>query len=343
MTQVPSMKLGREATGAFDRFRNLVARRTEGRGVILLALVIIVVAILEPVTFTAYSVTLGRVALIGLVALGLTVVILMGELDLSVASTLAVSGVIMASIPDLWLGIIVALAVGMLIGVINAFFVVYMGINSFIATLGMLFALRGLAFVISDEKPVRLTDIDAGIAFGTPLIGPLSPRILIFIVAFIALQILLTRVQAGREFFAVGGNRQAAVDAGIPVRRRIFTGFMISGFVAALAGVINTLERTAADPTAGSSVLLASFAAAIIGGVVLTGGRGSIVGTLIGALSLGILQVALTFSGVQTDIQDIFIGSILLIAVITDPTQLRAGLASIQYTLQRRTRAQLPT
>ncbi|MCA0216370.1 MAG: ABC transporter permease [Actinobacteria bacterium] len=337
------MKLGTEQSGLLGRVRNLAARRTEGRGLILLALVIIVVAILEPTAFTAYSVTLGRVALIGLVALGLTAVILMGELDLSVASTLAVSGVIMASIPDLGLGIVVALAAGILIGIVNAVFVVYVGINSFIATLGMLFALRGLAFVISDEKPVRLSNIDAGIAFGAPLIGPVTPRVLIFIVAFIALQVFLTRVRAGREFYAVGGNRQAAFDAGIPVRRRIFTGFMISGFVAALAGVINTLERTAADPTAGSSVLLASFAAAIIGGVVLTGGRGSVVGTLIGALSLGILQVALTLSGVQTDIQDIFIGSILLIAVITDPTQLRAAAASVRSFFQRREKAQIPT
>lgn len=334
---------GQEARGLLNRVRAAASRRTEGRGLALLAVVVVVVAILEPVTFTAYSVTFGRVALIGLVALGLTAVILMGELDLSVASTLAVSGVIMASVPDLWLGILAALAAGIVIGIVNAFFVVYVGINSFIATLGMLFALRGLAFVLSDEKPVRISDIDAGIAFGSALVGPITPRVLIFIVAFIALQVFLSRVRAGREFYAVGGNRQAALDAGIPVRRRIFTGFMISGFVAALAGVINTLERTAADPTAGGSVLLASFAAAIIGGVVLTGGRGSVLGTLIGALSLGILQVALTLSGVQTDIQDIFIGAILLIAVITDPTQLRAALASTRSYFQRREKAQIPT
>ena len=344
MTQTQPMRLGgQEARGLLNRVRAAASRRTEGRGLALLAVVVIVVAILEPVTFTAYSVTFGRVALIGLVALGLTAVILMGELDLSVASTLAVSGVIMASVPDLGLGILAALAAGIFIGIVNAFFVVYVGINSFIATLGMLFALRGLAFVLSDEKPVRISDIDAGIAFGSALVGPITPRVLIFIVAFIALQVFLSRVRAGREFYAVGGNRQAALDAGIPVRRRIFTGFMISGFVAALAGVINTLERTAADPTAGGSVLLASFAAAIIGGVVLTGGRGSVLGTLIGALSLGILQVALTLSGVQTDVQDIFIGAILLIAVITDPTQLRAALASTRSYFQRREKAQIPT
>ena len=316
--------------------RLVLARRTEGRGVALLALGLVFVSLTQPLVFTAYPVTLGRIALIGLVALGLTAVILMGELDLSVASTLAVSGVIMALIPNMWVGIVVALVTGLIIGVINAFFVAVVGINSFIATLGTLFSLRGLAFVLSDEEPVRISNVDAGIAFGTPLVGAITPRVLIFVLAFVAIQVFVSRVKAGREFFAVGGNRQAASDAGIPVRRRIFTGFMISGFVASLAGVINTLERTSADPRAGQTVLLASFAAAIIGGNYLKGGRGSIVGTLIGSASLGVLQIALTLSGVQVPVQSIFIGLILLLAVTTDPTSLRAVLGSIRSVRQGR-------
>jgi len=322
--------------GPLARARIILARRTEGRAVALLGFVLLVTVIAEPVVFTSYEVTLGRIALIGLVALGLTAVILMGELDLAVASTLAVSGVIMASFESLTVGILAALATGLLIGVVNAFFVIVVGINSFIATLGMLFFLRGAAFVISDEAPVRLANVEAGIAFGRPILGPLTPRMLIFVVAFLALHFFLTRVRVGREFYAVGGNREAAYDAGIPVKRRIFTGFMISGFVASLAGVINTLERTAADPTAGSTVLLASFAAAIIGGVLLNGGRGSVFGTLLGASSLGILQVALTLSGVQVDVQNIVIGSVLLLAVITDPNSLRAAAGSARAFVRSR-------
>jgi len=334
------MQLGKAADATlWGRFRTLVARRTEGRGVALLAVILVGVAFTEPLVFVAYPVSLGRIALIGIVALGLTAVILMGELDLSVASTLALSGVIMASIPDLRLGILAALATGLIVGLINSFFVAVIGINSFIATLGMLFALRGLAFVISDEAPVSLENKDAGIAFGLPLIGPITPRVLIFILVFIAIQVFVSRVKMGREFFAVGGNRQAAVDAGIPVKRRILTGFLISGFVSALAGIINTLERTTADPTAGSTVLLASFAAAIIGGNYLKGGRGSIVGTLIGATSLGVLQVALTLTGVQVPVQQIFIGAILLIAVTTDPNNLRAVLGSLRQVTRGRTKA----
>jgi ribose/xylose/arabinose/galactoside ABC-type transport system permease subunit len=328
MTQTHDLTLGDQQQGVVDRIRTTLARRTEGRALALLLVVSLITWIQEPVAFTSGSVTLGRIALIGLVALGLTVVILMGELDLSVASTLAVCGVVMASIDNLALGILAALAAGLLIGAVNAFFVVVVGLNSFIATLGMLFFLRGLAFVISDEEPVRLANVDAGISFGKPLIGDFTPRILLFILVFIAIQIFVTRIRSGREMYAVGGNRQAARDAGIPVTRRIFTGFMISGFVAAGAGVINTLERTAADPTAGSTVLLQSFAAAIIGGIALTGGRGSVLGTLLGAASLGILQVALTLSGVQVDVQNIIIGLVLLLAVVTDPASLRAVMAS---------------
>lgn len=338
MTQAQGLTLGHRETHLLGRARTTLARRTEGRALALLVIVSVVTWIMEPVTFTSWSVTLGRIALIGLVAVGLTAVILMGELDLSVASTLAVCGVVMASIDHLALAVVAALVAGLVIGAANAFFVVVIGINSFIATLGMLFFLRGLAFVLSDEAPVRLADIDAGIAFGKPLIGQLTPRMLLFILTFVVVHVFLTRVRAGREFYAVGGNREAAKDAGIPVTRRIFTGFMISGFVAAGAGVINTLERTAADPTAGSTVLLSSFAAAIIGGILLTGGRGSVFGTLLGAASLGILQVALTFSGVQVDVQNIIIGLVLLLAVITDPNSLRAVAGSARSFLLARSR-----
>jgi ribose/xylose/arabinose/galactoside ABC-type transport system permease subunit len=336
MNERTGLVLGEQQGGTLNKLRVLISRRTEGRAVALLVVVSILTIIFEPIAFTSYEVTLGRVALIGLIALGLTTVILMGELDLSVASTLAVCGVVMASIDNLALGVVAALLVGLLIGAANAFFVVVVGINSFIATLGMLFFLRGLAFVISDEKPVRISDIDAGISFGKSLIGPFTPRMLLFILVFILLQVFVTRVRIGREFYAVGGNRQAAFDAGIPVNRRIFTGFMISGFIAALAGVISTLERTAADPTAGSTVLLSSFAAAIIGGVLLTGGRGSIFGTLLGATSLGIMQVALTLSGVEVDVQDIITGTVLLVAVITDPNTLRAVIRSARSLAQGR-------
>lgn len=335
MTNPQNLSLGdAPATTKTRRLRNVLRRRTEGRAVALLAVVAVAALVLEPLVFSAYPVTLSRVALIGLVALGLTVVIVMGELDLSVASTVVLAGVVMAQMPNIPLGVLAALATGVLVGLVNAFFVVKVGINSFIATLGMLFVLKGLAVVISDSKPIPLDNITFAIKFGLPLVGALTPRILIFVAAFALLHIFLTRSRAGREAFAVGGNRQAARDAGIPVDRRLVTGFVMCGVIAAAAGAIDTLERTAADPTSGSTVLLSSFAAAIIGGVALTGGRGSVLGTLIGALSLGTLEVALTLTGVQVDIQQIFIGGVLLLAVMTDPASLRAAGSSIRTFMQ---------
>lgn len=319
-----SLNLGdAQAVTRIERMRRVLRRRTEGRAIALLAVVAVAALILQPLVFSAYPVTLNRVALVGLVALGLTVVILMGELDLSVASTVVLSGVVMAQMPNIPLGILAALLTGVVVGLVNAFFVVKIGINSFIATLGMLFVLRGLAVVISNSEPIPLENITFAIQFGLPLVGSLTPRILLFVLAFSLLHVYLTRTRPGREVYAVGGNRQAARDAGIPVDRRLVTGFVVCGVVAAGAGVIDTLERTAADPTSGSTVLLASFAAAIIGGVVLTGGRGSVLGTLIGAFSLGTLEVLLTLTGVEVSIQQIFIGGVLLFAVMTDPASVR--------------------
>jgi len=311
-----------------EQLRSALGRRTEWRGVALLLVVVVVTLIVEPLVFEAYPVTLARVALVWLVALGLTVVLLMGELDLSVASTVVLAGVVMAQTDSLPLGIAAALLTGVVVGLTNAFFVVKVGINSFIATLGMLFVLKGLAIVISGAQPIPLANITAAIKFGLPMVGPLTPRIVIFAVVFVALFAFVTRVRAGRELYAVGGNREAARDAGIPVNRRMVTGFVLCAVIASLAGVIDTLERTAADPTAGSTVLLSAIAAAIIGGVALKGGRGTVLGTLVGATSLGVLEVALTLSGVQVDIQQIFIGAVLLLAVMTDPASLRAAGAS---------------
>ena len=150
----------------------------------------------------------------------------MGELDLSIASILAVSGVVMASFDNVALGIVVALAIGLVIGAVNAFFVVVVGINSFIATLGMLFFLRGLAFVISDEEPVVMANKDFALDFGEAADrrvhasgAHLHPGV--------HRHARLPHPRPRRAgVYAVGGNREAARDAGIPVRRRVFTGFM---------------------------------------------------------------------------------------------------------------------
>lgn len=303
--------------------KTFFARRTETRAIILLAVVLIYALITQPVIFSAYNVTLSRIALDGLVALGLTLVILQGELDLSVGSVLAASGAVVALNSSLGVGIALALILGLAIGLVNAFLVVFLKVNSFIATLGTMFAVRGLAFVLTAGQPVPIENTDAGVSFGQPVFWGFTPRILIFMAVFAALHIFLTRTKVGREFYAVGGNRQAAVDAGLPVRRRLTTSFVMCALLASVAGIINTLELTSATPTAGSTVLLVGIAAAVVGGILLNGGRGTIVGTLIGASALGILQITLDFGGYAPEIKDILIGVVLFIAITTDPASLR--------------------
>lgn len=312
-----------ESSTRKGRVLDALRRRTEWRATLLLIIVVTGFGITQPSILTSYGVTLEQIALYGLVALGLTLVILQGELDLSVGSVLALAGTVMASQQNVLIGVILGLCVGILAGLVNAALVVFAGVNSFIATLGTLFALGGLAFVVSGGTPVPVKDINTAIAFGSPAIGPITPRVIIFFVIFALLQIFLTRTRIGREFYAVGGNRQAAVDAGIPVRRRLFTSFIICGLLASLAGIVDALELTSANPTAGSDVLLSGIAAAVLGGILLNGGRGSLVGTLIGAAALGTLQVGLNFAGVTSEVQEITIGAVLVLAVTTDIDTLR--------------------
>ena len=210
MSSTNSIQIGQQETSFWGRLRLTLARRTEGRGVALLAVVLVVVAFTEPLVFTAYPVSLGRIALIGLGGLGPH----RGHPDgrarpergQHAGSLSACGGGHHSGRPAL--GVIAALAVGLgvLIGVVNAFLVAIVGINSFIATLGMLFALRGLAFVLSDEAPVRMAERQRRVLpLACRCIGPLTPRVLIFILLPSSpLQVFVSRVKAGREFFAVG-------------------------------------------------------------------------------------------------------------------------------------------
>jgi ribose/xylose/arabinose/galactoside ABC-type transport system permease subunit len=298
-------------------------RRPEFRAVILFALLLIVLAFWQPAVFSSYGVVLQTAAVTMLVAAGLTVVLVQGELDLSVGSTLALAGVLVAkSSHSLLVGALVAIAVGVAVGVLNGLLVTRGGVNSFIATLGTMIALGGLALVIANDQQVPIKDWQAGISFGQKVLGALTPRILITLGAVVGVHLFLSRSRIGREFYAVGGNRAAALDAGIPTRRRIMAGFVLCSTAAALAGVIVTIELTTADPNAGNIVLLNSIAAAVIGGASLNGGRGTILGTTLGAVGLAALTVGLEFAGVGPNVLNMTVGIVLILAVAAGRLQL---------------------
>jgi ribose/xylose/arabinose/galactoside ABC-type transport system permease subunit len=300
-------------------------RRPELRAGVLFGVLLIALAFTQPTVFSSYAVVLKTAAVTALVAAGLTAVLVQGELDLSVGSMVALSGALVATTShSLVVGGLIAILAGVAVGLLNGMLVTRVGVNSFIATLATMIALGGLALVITDGTQVPIKNLGAGISFGENVLGSLTPRILITIVGVAALHLFLSRTRIGREFYAIGGNRAAAQDADIPTQRRIVLGFVICGVAAALAGVMLTIELTTADPNAGSTVLLNAIAAAVIGGASLSGGRGTVLGTLIGAVGLAALTVGLEFGGISPNIQDMVVGIVLILAVSADgPTLLR--------------------
>jgi ribose/xylose/arabinose/galactoside ABC-type transport system permease subunit len=294
-------------------------RRSEVRAAALLAILLIGIAFTQPTVFESYDVVLKTLALTGLIAVGLTVVIVQGELDLSVGAVFALAGGLVATTSQsLLVGTLIALAVGAAVGVCNGLLVTRIGVNSFIATLSTMITIGGLAFVVTGGEPVPVDDVDGAISFGTPVIAELTPRVLLFAACALAVHVFLSRTRVGREFYAVGGNRTAAMQADVPVARRTVLAFVMCSTLAALAGATQAIELTSADPTSGSRVLLNGIAAAVIGGAHLLGGRGTVLGTTFGALALASLTVALQFADVSPNAQDIVVGTVLVLAVTVD-------------------------
>lgn len=317
-------------------------RRPELRATVLFVGLLIIVGFTQPAVFGSFSVVLKAASLTLLVAVGLTVVLLQGELDLSVGAVVAFSGAVVAtSHLPVTASMVLALIAGGAIGLINGILVSIVRVNSFIATLATMTALTGLTLVVTDARQVPVEDFGAVVLFGQNAVGELTPRVLLTITMVIAVHVFLSRTRLGREFYAVGGNRAAAVSAGVPVMRRVVLGFVMSGLIAAAAGSMLALELGTADPNAGNTTLLNAIAAAVIGGASLRGGRGTALGTLIGSLTLATVTVALQFGGVSPSVQDVVVGAVLVGAVAVD----RAAIVTLRTTWHRwtnRTRGVTP-
>ncbi|WP_168702458.1 ABC transporter permease [Gordonia paraffinivorans] len=290
---------------------------TAFRAIILLVLVVLVLLAVQPTALGSYGIALSRVVDVWMVAIALVPVLVLGEIDLSVGSTMAVTAAVTAQVSgNLGVSIPLALAVGCVIGLINGLLIVKVGINSFITTLGMMITLQGLALAITDGAPVPLADSDRALAFSVPLIGQITPDILIAIAATAVLWFFMTRMRSGRELYIIGGNAEAAASGGISIDTRKMLAFVICSAVAGLAGVVDTLNLVAASPTLGSSVMLLAIAAAVVGGASLSGGRASVIGAVIGAIALGGISIGLQMSGLDSSIESIAIGAILFAAIV---------------------------
>lgn len=290
-----------------------------------LILLIIVVSILNP-SFLDLSNLLNllrQISINGLIAFGMTFIILTGGIDLSVGSILALSSafivLMITSGVDPIIALIIGVLIGFVLGAVNGLLVTKGNMAPFIATLATMTIFRGLTLVITDGNPItNLGDSYLFQLFGKGYFIGIPVPAVTMIIVFVILLIILQKTTFGRHTYAIGGNEVAAKISGIKVNKIKILIYGISGLMSSLAGGILTSRLNSAQPTAGTSYELDAIAAVVLGGTSLTGGKGRIVGTLIGVLIIGVLNNGLNLLGVSSFYQQVVKGVVILIAVLID-------------------------
>lgn len=276
------------------------------------------------VTSENFQTLLPYFAPVAIVAAGEVFVMILGEIDLSVGAVYLFIPFVWDKIDSLGIGVypslVLALVVAMGIGMINGFFVAYVGMSSFVATLAMLFTLDGLTLIISHSTPVSPvpgTEIGGVTTFGQIFGGGTYSELFWALGIVVILQIVLTFTRWGLYTVSVGGNRVAAAEAGIRTRRIMMRNFVLAALLAGFVGVLEVVRTTSAtpDPSGSNAQLLIFVAAAIIGGTLMTGGDGTVVGALIGALFIGMLQDGLIIKGVSANYYFFYLGIAVIIAM----------------------------
>jgi ribose transport system permease protein len=267
---------------------------------------------------------LRQVSINALIAFGMTFVILTGGIDLSVGSVLALSSAItagmMASGMNGFTAIIIGLLAGFLMGILNGIVITKGRVAPFIATLATMTMFRGLTLVYTDGRPITGFASDdilfqmmgRGYFLGIPV------PVVFMIVVYVALYFILKKTTFGRHTYAIGGNEEASRLSGIRVDRLKIWIYSLTGGLSALAGIILTSRLNSAQPTAGTAYELDAIAAVVLGGTSLSGGRGWIFGTLVGALIIGVLNNGLNLLNVSSFYQQVIKGLVILLAVLLD-------------------------
>jgi len=272
---------------------------------------------------------LTAVAVAGIIAAPATLLLVAGQFDLSVGSGTAFTGVMMAYMVaghgfSTGLAVVLVLAAGLGIGVINGFFVTVVGVNALITTLGMLAVLRGLGKVVAGGQTLILENF-SGLGTSRPFWNIPTP-VLILVGIFLVFWLMMRYTIFGRSMYAIGANPIAARLTGIRSKRLIFVAFLLSGLCTALGGLILTSQLGAASPVASLGLELSVVTAVILGGASLAGGRGTILGTILGLLIIGVLNNGLILLNVDPFFQEVAQGMLLIAAVSFD--QLRIRLTS---------------
>ena len=290
-----------------------------------LLLLIIIVSVLNPSFLSIANIfnVLRQVSISAIIAFGMTFVIFTGGIDLSVGSTLALTGAIAASLlaggldPFLTMGI--ALILGLILGAINGVVITKGKVAPFIATLATMTIYRGLTLVFTEGRPISgLGDHYSFQLFGKGYFLGFPVPVVTMVIAFFILYFILQKTTFGRRVYAVGGNEEAAKLSGINTDRVKIAVYAITGFLAALSALILTSRLNSAQPTAGESYELDAIAAVVLGGTSLNGGKGWIFGTLIGALIIGVLNNGMNLIGVSSFWQQVVKGIVILLAVLMD-------------------------
>lgn len=290
-----------------------------------LIILIIFVSVLNP-AFLQLSNLLNlmrQLIINGFIALGMTFVILTGGIDLSVGSTLALTsavfaGVIQAGVPT-GFAIIIALALGIGLGLINGIFICKAKLAPFIVTLASMTVYRGVTLVLMDGRPIAGPKDDFTFKFlGKGLFFNIPFQVILFVLVYLILWVFLNKTSYGRKIYAVGGNEKASFISGIDIDKTKICVYVISALMAVISGLVLTSRLNSAQPTAGSSYEMDAIAAVVLGGTSMSGGSGSLTGTLIGILILGVLNNGLNLLGVSSFYQQIVKGIVIFIAVLID-------------------------
>ncbi|MDO5286683.1 MAG: ABC transporter permease, partial [Actinomycetia bacterium] len=313
-----------------------------------LIVIYLVFAVLKEDSFATLSnltSILFSAVVVGLLALGATLVIITGGIDLSVGTGMAFCAVMSGTFIVTWnipvaLGIPLAILCGGVLGAVNGFNIAILKLPPFIATLAMMLVCQGLALVVSGTKPIYFdpesgyttistgTLIDDHVLAGVPLPRNYPNAIIVFALAVVVAAVLLNRTLLGRYDVAIGSNAEATALSGVNVLKWLIIIYTVAGLFTGLAGVMISARLGSAQPATGAGYELQAIAAVVIGGTSLAGGKGSIMGTVIGALIIAVLNNGLQISSVPQEWQNVILGVVILLAVFADQLRTRREAVS---------------
>ena len=298
------------------------------RTVIILVILCVIMGITCPQTFLTSSNLinlLSQISTNGIYVMGLFCAILTGGINISIGSVAAFTSLITANMlvssnafaNNVFAAIIAGMAISIVIGIVAGYFIAELGLQPYIVTLALQVMLRGLTMVVSQGVPV--SRLGAAFSYiGVKYLGPIPINVIIMLVLFAIFYYVVEHTSFGRHLYAIGGNKEAARLSGINIKKVLYLVYIIGSLMAAMSGMILASRVNSATPTAGQGAEMDAIAAAVIGGASLKGGKGSIVGALLGAIIIGVLNNGLVLLGIDVYWTQVVKGAIIIIAVSAD-------------------------